>query len=380
MKIVHLVLGKANPERMNGVNKVVHQLAETMFAKRLDVEVWGITATPEAPTPARGYPLRLFVGSGRSFVVPPRLREAMAALPAGTCVHFHGVFSPVFYRVARQLKERDIPWVVSPHGAYDAKALQKRKWIKWVFYSLFDFWIVRHAHAVQAFTDLQYDAMKKWCGKTPVIVIPNGYEIVSKKADAFCERGHVRRPVFGFIGRVDRQKGVDLLLRGFALYKEKSGKGSLWIIGDGPEQKTLESEMRKSDLEQSVRFWGARFTEEKEKLLRNMDVFVHTSRWEGMPMAVLEAAAYGLPLIVSPETGLAALTKHYRAGLGLARNFPQDITEAFLQCDRNMADGELERQGTNAREMALREFDWGRIVERMLETLYKNSEVRHAAA
>jgi hypothetical protein len=45
-KIIHLVLGKANPDRMNGVNKVAHNQAIALFELGCDVEIWGITKTP----------------------------------------------------------------------------------------------------------------------------------------------------------------------------------------------------------------------------------------------------------------------------------------------------------------------------------------------
>ena len=49
MKIIHLVLGKANPNRMNGVNKVAHYHAEYLHKLGHEVEIWGLTSTPTAP-------------------------------------------------------------------------------------------------------------------------------------------------------------------------------------------------------------------------------------------------------------------------------------------------------------------------------------------
>jgi len=50
MRVIHVVLGKANPDRMNGVNQVVHHLATEQVERGDEVEVWGITADPEAET------------------------------------------------------------------------------------------------------------------------------------------------------------------------------------------------------------------------------------------------------------------------------------------------------------------------------------------
>ena len=55
MEIIHLILGKANPERMNGVNKVVHEMATNQVQRGYLVQVWGIT-----PKPVHDYPDRIF--------------------------------------------------------------------------------------------------------------------------------------------------------------------------------------------------------------------------------------------------------------------------------------------------------------------------------
>ena len=49
MKIIHIVLGRANPNRMNGVNRVAHNLATAQVNKGSDVSVWGITASANLP-------------------------------------------------------------------------------------------------------------------------------------------------------------------------------------------------------------------------------------------------------------------------------------------------------------------------------------------
>ena len=80
MKIVHLVLGKANPERLNGINRIVHNLALAMHRQDFDVEVWGITPDPDAETPAREYGLRLFPTRRNSFALDSGLNEAIREL------------------------------------------------------------------------------------------------------------------------------------------------------------------------------------------------------------------------------------------------------------------------------------------------------------
>ena len=61
MEIIHLILGKANPDRMNGVNRAVHHLATSQAQNGMHVSVWGITPTPDSAYPdGRLYTTRLF--------------------------------------------------------------------------------------------------------------------------------------------------------------------------------------------------------------------------------------------------------------------------------------------------------------------------------
>ena len=83
MKIIHLVLGKANPDRMNGVNKVAHNLAAFQFRRGHDVEIWGITPTPEDVPRDREYPIRLFKRARFRFTLGAALAKAIDALDTG---------------------------------------------------------------------------------------------------------------------------------------------------------------------------------------------------------------------------------------------------------------------------------------------------------
>ena len=63
MEIIHSILGKANPNRMNGVNKVVHELATIQVEKGISAEVWGITEQSCTRLPSRIFKTRLFKAS-----------------------------------------------------------------------------------------------------------------------------------------------------------------------------------------------------------------------------------------------------------------------------------------------------------------------------
>jgi glycosyltransferase involved in cell wall biosynthesis len=374
MKIVQMTLGKANPDRMNGVNKVVHAIATEMHRQHMDVEVWGLTPTPQEGTFRREYPLHLFESVPKSFAVSPPLAEAIEALPADTIIHFHGVFAPVYYRIARLLDKRDIPWVVSPHGALMPQSIRRRFFTKWFYLKFFDSFVLRRAKAIHAVTPLEEETIRKW-SSVSTIMIPNAY-LSEKLTDEDFPRIYTRsRPVFGFVGRLDQvHKGLDLLLDGFAQYKKNNGQGELWLVGDGQDRQKLWLKVQSLGLDSSIRFWGARFSNEKTNLIRNMDVFVHTSRWEGIPISVLEAASLRKPLLVSPGTGLAEAVQSWGAGLTTQTNTKDDIALALKEFQDLARQNKLQTLGDRAHDMLRKDYSWPNTVQLIQSRLYETAQ------
>ena len=122
-------------------------------------------------------------------------------------------------------------------------------------------------------------------------------------------------PRFGYFGRLEiEHKGLDLLVEGFARYRHNGGRGHLAIFGTGPAFEKLAGLITASGASDWVTLDGPRFGEAKFEALRSWDYLVMPSRFDGMPIAALEAALVGLPLLVSPATGLGELIETYGAG------------------------------------------------------------------
>lgn len=366
--IRHVVLGKANPARMNGVNVVVHELARAQAQAGIDVEVWGITADPDAPTPGRTYRLRLFRKSRNPFLAPRSLRDAIGRTEAPCVFHLHGGFLPLFPSIGRALRARRLPFVMTPHGAYRRVAMQRSAFAKRIYLALRERPLLRRARAVQAFTEEEARDTRHQASPTPVEVIPNGQAIPAPGPGA---PGGDARPVFAFCGRFDvHTKGLDLLLEGLARYRDEGGRGVVRLIGDGPEKHVLTALVTRLGLEDRVRFLGARFGVEKQTALRESDLCVLTSRNEGMPIFPLEAAALARPLLLSPETNLGADVREFDAGYVLERNDPDEIARAMHRAEEDHLHDRLPPRGARAERMLRERFAWPVLVGRMHEHLY----------
>ena len=105
------------------------------------------------------------------------------------------------------------------------------------------------------------------------------------------------------------------------------------------------------------------FDEAKDDLVRSAWVFVHASRWEGMPVAVLEALALGVPVLVTPETNLASFVKDAGAGIVIEGSVDGVADGLASICDAS--DEHYAAMSAAARELAASQFSWPSIAGRM---------------
>ena len=137
MEIIHLVLGKANPNRMNGVNKVAHALATAQKKLGAKVTLWGITSDQSHNYPDRNYHTMLFNKPKNKFSIPKEMEQAIYELPEGVVFHIHGAFITYFYAIVKMLVRLDIPYVYQPHGAFNMAALKRNFLLKFFSEILF---------------------------------------------------------------------------------------------------------------------------------------------------------------------------------------------------------------------------------------------------
>lgn len=116
------------------------------------------------------------------------------------------------------------------------------------------------------------------------------------------------------VGRLDRQKGFDVLLRAFAACGLAQHGVTLTILGEGPERKALETLARELNVAQAVEMPGV--VEKPEVWMGRATVYVLPSRYEGFPNALLEAMAMGCPVIAADcDSGPREIIRNGENGL-----------------------------------------------------------------
>lgn len=141
------------------------------------------------------------------------------------------------------------------------------------------------------------------------------------------------------IGRLSREKGFDLLLQAFSSLRLKFPRADLTIVGDGPEEAALKIMCRTLRLEAWVRFPG--YVLYPESWFPGATLFVLSSRHEGLPNALLEAAAGGLPIVALPSSeGVARLLEGKRGAWIADQVSSKALTCVLLRALRSIESGQ----------------------------------------
>lgn len=155
---------------------------------------------------------------------------------------------------------------------------------------------------------------------------PDRYDRTAVRASLGLGQGKF---VVGFVGRLDRAKGADLLIDAAAILRYKDDSWRLVVVGDGPERRRLENQVHWLGLDHMVVFTGLQ--ENTAPIMRAFDVGVVPSRREAFGIAALELMRMKVPVIVSPVGGLPELVRNGQTGLVLPRPAPEAIAASIWQ-------------------------------------------------
>lgn len=360
MEIIHLILGKANPERMNGVNKVVFQLATEQAASGRKVAVWGITKDTVHNYGPRTFETRLFPAQSNPFSIHSSLKAALLEKKDRVVVHLHGGWVPTYAPVSHFLREQQIPYVITPHGAYNTIAMKRSALRKKIYFTLFEHRLLRGAKRIHSIGQSEVSGLQSFFPNEKSLLLPYGFTSAGNAPRALLASGVF---TIGFVGRLDiYTKGLDLLLEAFASFQATGIPSALWILGDSKERDTLAQQIREKGLQDKVILWGSKFGQEKIDIMQQMHVFAHPSRNEGLPASVLEAAQMGIPCVVSRATNVAECIEQYGAGVAVPDEDVQALAGAFSTLALQWIGGKLAATGENATIMVEEAFNWNRIV------------------
>ena len=193
-----------------------------------------------------------------------------------------------------------------------------------------------------------------------VVVIPNGVDAArfasAEPADLTQFGIPPGTPTVLFVGRLDLQKGPDILLEAFVRIACREPAPHLLFVGAGPMADELQRSARQRRIDDQIHFAGWR--PDIPELMRAATVLAVPSRWEGLPNVILEAMAAGLPFVATGVEGMTDLNR-YGVALFVPPNSPQDIAWGL---DALLDDRDLWFETSNrSQEIAFKEFTWQRV-------------------
>lgn len=308
IKVIHVVYKLTPGTFTGGVAKMVYELAAAQRKQGVDVTVWTVGSQSDE-VDQDGVTVRTFEGQRRlgvasSHALTSELRALAEAQGSALIVHAHNTFHPLNRDVFKAVTGTRARLFYSPHGALDPrmmrgygfKALKKRAYVR-----LVELKHLNAAHGVFALTPKEQAQLELMSLHAPIHVIPNGIAAISPPAE---DRAPGRGTSLGFIGRINPKKGLHHLIRALHRLRDTQPDATLTIAGNRSQFPTyvqdLDALAEELGLTSALHWTGFLDESAKRDLLRDIDIFLHASDSEGMPMAVLEAMEAGVPCVLTP--------------------------------------------------------------------------------
>lgn len=342
----------ANRLQARGLVQLVFGLRDTGFAA--DREGWHVAA------------LHAFDGSGpAAFRVSTALVRALQGARLDV-LHLHGIWN--FPSLAALLWRRASgrPLVISPHGMLDPGALRFSPRKKRIAAAVYEAANLRGAAAIHVLNEAEAQAVRGFGIATPVAVIPNGVELPDAAVLAARDWSPETPRTLLFLARIHPKKGVSELIAAWRILLDTAPavtrRWRLVLAGwdDGGLVEEARRQIAALGLGEHVTLPGALFGEAKSAAFASAHAFILPSRSEGLPIAVLEAWAYGLPVFMTAACNLPggfaadAAIRIETDPVALAATLARDLAGDYAR---------LRAIGANGRALVERDFTWDRAVD-----------------
>lgn len=243
------------------------------------------------------------------FTRPPSEDPLAKTIASSDVVHMHGVWDPVLVRAGQIARQNTVPYLITPHGMLDPWSLTQSRIKKRIAMATTHRSLFSGAASMHALNQTEADLWEPLKLTSPTLVVPNGIDLREmpafnpKRVEAMRERFGIKgSKVILFLGRLHYKKGLDILAAAFRKVASTREDVSLLVVGpDDGAQGEFESEIAEASLSDRVHVVGPLFGAEKYAALQLADVFCLPSRQEGFSIAILEAIACGLPVVISRD-------------------------------------------------------------------------------
>jgi poly(glycerol-phosphate) alpha-glucosyltransferase len=282
-------------------------------------------------------------------------------------IHQQGIWMCCSYASLRyKRKNQNVKTIIAPRGMLDGWAINRSALKKRLVGFLYENENLRKADCIHALCQSEYESIRAFGLKNPVAVIPNGTTMPDWER-IYAEKN---KKTMLFLGRIHPKKGIKELITAIHFINQQApsllDNWTFKIAGWAQEghQEELQNLLNEYKLNALFEFTGSLYGEQKEKTLKEADVFILPSFSEGLPMAVLEAWSYGLPVIM---TEYCNLPEGFAANAAYKIDTDSKIMSEQLMKFFEQTDNQINDIGRNGYNLAKGHFSWENIAKRTLQ-------------
>lgn len=240
------------------------------------------------------------------------------------------LFSPISTAAALIARRRRVPYLIVPNGTLSRYTFTyRRRVLKQTYFNLFEARTLAAAAAVCFTSDKERREAPRWGRSTITHVVPHCVDA--------CSEAPIRYEANPMqilcLSRFHPVKGIDLLLESFALVNRRMPTVRLVLAGSGSRsyERYVRSEVTRLRLDDVVTFPGFVEGDVKRRLLSQSAIFALASHQENFGMAVVEAMAAGLPVVISRGVDLWTQVESAGAGIVIHERTPGALSAALQQ-------------------------------------------------
>jgi len=197
--------------------------------------------------------------------------------------------------------------------------------------------------------------------KKKSVMIPNGVNLERNESNKKIKLEGAQNILFW--GRISPEKGVDLLIHSAKFVLEKNPMCHFYIIGDGPELKSIKKLSENLGIQKNIHYTGFLSYEEIVKYANSADITVFPSKFENSPISILEAMSIGKPIVSTDIGGIPEIVNNYENGL-LAKLDSKNISEKLIIL---LKDKELRNKLSKNAFKTAKKFSWDIIAKNYIE-------------
>jgi glycosyltransferase involved in cell wall biosynthesis len=379
VRLLHVVPTYLPATRYGGPIYAVHGLCRALVRRGHQVDVFTTNVdgagNSDVPTGVAvtmdGVSVRYFPSTLRRLYVSPQMRAALAnSIGQYDAIHLHSVFLWPTYAAARAARREEVPYIVSPRGMLVPELVaRKSRFAKMLWIRAIERRTFAQAAAIHFTADTEWDDARRMSMPLPdSFVVPNGIDLPAITSAA-------RLPdTLLVLGRINWKKGLDRLIDAMPHLPG----ANVIIAGNDEEELTpkLRAQAERNGVSGRIEFRGPVSGAAKDALLQTSTALVLPSHSENFGNVVLEAMAAAMPVIVTPEVGLAEDVAQSGAGL-VTGNAPESLAEAIRPM---LGDSALRAEmGMRGRRLVEERFTWDHVAA-LMEAQYERISARARAA